>query len=1311
MNTKKQKVMAFVLSFVLACSSFLEFVVPVQAAQSGFATGAAITSDTALEYCWNDSTVTLSVVALTGTEVEWSITKADGSEAEGITLEEISDTDAANGVSKNVAVNIGATASGSYIVTATASEDQPRKCTLNVVDTMTEIVGAVETDFNNQFTSTNFTVKTVVDKRYADALVWSSSDEKVTVEPLNDKSDGATYPGSIIKYAKVTMASEKPEGGQVVVTAATNGKTKERPIVVKKAATGVKDVKVTACDNGEDIKVKTHMDDDTIYVDMDETIVLSGIVEGTLIEYDEDSSSYVADDNVILSCTENDSNFSGSLTSLTKISDTSYSFEYSITGIKATEGKYRATVLTQSGQASKSYNLMVLAPVSQIGICREENYSIFEKNLQKYDVLENEDNTKYLVSKTQMAKADDLDGNTTSFAKGTTMTEGFSLDLAAVFRGKFDKNKQYICATTDTIEWASADKNIVEVGSDGKLTAIRSGSTTISCYAKETPTSSRKELCATYDVTVEAFKPATKITITKGTGTTTEVVSKDAILTNQANVENKYNVILQTETGEESNDECTWESSDEKVFTVDANGYVTPVASGTATLTARTINSGISANVEITVLAAAETLSIATNLSGAAVEGHTYKFVAKANDGADESEELTWTSADDKVVFLDPNDASKTEYSEFVGRACLVLVKATSGTAKITVKGKYLSSAIATRSFTCAEAVEAETVSIYQGESDVSAKTISVTKGNNLVLTAQLLGKDKIPSNDDYEWSIVGDDDGAIVKAKSDLYNTSTLTLEPQTKGTVNVQLRDLQTNRLTTVTINVLVPATELSLKETNEKLTLALGDSYSLQPTVVPVDTSDVVKYESSNPEIVSVNENGKLTALAYSEEIVTITASINDTLTATVKVNVAIPIEDIEVKDDLGHVLTDNSNITMMNKDDLVISLQCGDATEVITWNTNSETVASLQPSEDTYSCVIHANKAGYAIVTATSSVTGTTMNFRITVVTSATDINNTIVRIKDSAECSYNGTEIKPEVTVEYSGLQLIQDVDYTLSYEDNVNAGNGKIVITGIGDFSGTKKQNFTIKRRDFSNVTASTVASVAYTGTFVKPTVNVTDLGKKLVEGTDYTVSYMNNSAVGTATILIYGTGANYSGSKMITFKITTLNISKVKVAKIANQKYTGKAITPWLTITNGTTSLSENRDYTVKWSSNKKPGKAKAVITGKGNYTGSKTVYFYIAPATPQLRSVNSTAAKSMKIKWKKDTKATGYEIYYATTSNFAKKGRKTVAISKNKTTSKTVKKLKSNKTYYVKIRSYKKVGSKKIYSDWSNVMNVQVK
>ena len=77
----------------------------------------------------------------------------------------------------------------------------------------------------------------------------------------------------------------------------------------------------------------------------------------------------------------------------------------------------------------------------------------------------------------------------------------------------------------------------------------------------------------------------------------------------------------------------------------------------------------------------------------------------------------------------------------------------------------------------------------------------------------------------------------------------------------------------------------------------------------------------------------------------------------------------------------------------------------------------------------------------------------------------------------------------------------------------------------------------------------------------------------------------------------------------------------------------------------------------------------------------------------------------------WKKQTEeTTGYQIQYSTNKNFTS-GNKTVNITKNKTTSKSISKLKAKKKYYVRIRTYKKVNGKKIYSSWSNSKSVKTK
>ncbi|MGN1420474.1 MAG: fibronectin type III domain-containing protein [Eubacterium sp.] len=113
--------------------------------------------------------------------------------------------------------------------------------------------------------------------------------------------------------------------------------------------------------------------------------------------------------------------------------------------------------------------------------------------------------------------------------------------------------------------------------------------------------------------------------------------------------------------------------------------------------------------------------------------------------------------------------------------------------------------------------------------------------------------------------------------------------------------------------------------------------------------------------------------------------------------------------------------------------------------------------------------------------------------------------------------------------------------------------------------------------------------------------------------------------------------------------------------------------------------------------------------ITFKGNYSGTKTLYFTIKPKSTSISSL-SAGSKKFTVKWKKQsTQTTGYQVQYSTSSKF--KRAKTVTVSKNSTTSETISKLKSKKKYYVRVRTYKVVNGTKYYSSWSKVKSVKTK
>ena len=91
---------------------------------------------------------------------------------------------------------------------------------------------------------------------------------------------------------------------------------------------------------------------------------------------------------------------------------------------------------------------------------------------------------------------------------------------------------------------------------------------------------------------------------------------------------------------------------------------------------------------------------------------------------------------------------------------------------------------------------------------------------------------------------------------------------------------------------------------------------------------------------------------------------------------------------------------------------------------------------------------------------------------------------------------------------------------------------------------------------------------------------------------------------------------------------------------------------------------------------------------------------------------SISSIKVKNeaITVKWKKKSGITGYQIQYSSDKKL-KKNNKSVTVTKQKTTKATVKKLKSKKKYYVRVRTYKTVNGKKIYSSWSKVKSVKTK
>lgn len=244
---------------------------------------------------------------------------------------------------------------------------------------------------------------------------------------------------------------------------------------------------------------------------------------------------------------------------------------------------------------------------------------------------------------------------------------------------------------------------------------------------------------------------------------------------------------------------------------------------------------------------------------------------------------------------------------------------------------------------------------------------------------------------------------------------------------------------------------------------------------------------------------------------------------------------------------------------------------------------------------------------------------------------------------------------------------------------------------------------------DLSKGSTVTVPSMTYTGKALKPG-PVVKVGSALLQrGTDYTVSYKNNTAVGTGKVIITGAGC-YEGTITKSFKVKSLgSIDKASVSGIVKKVYSGKAQTQNPVVKVNGKTLKSNTDYKLSYKTNINAGRAALIITGKGGYTGSQIQYFAILPQTSQITALKA-GSKQFKVVWQKKTVQTsGYQLQYSTDKKF-QSGSKVLTFYNTGKTSETVKNLKKNKTYYVRLRTFKKANGKTYLSKWSTVKTVKI-
>ena len=796
---------------------------------------------------------------------------------------------------------------------------------------------------------------------------------------------------------------------------------------------------------------------------------------------------------------------------------------------------------------------------------------------------------------------------------------------------------------------------------------------------------------------------------------------------------------LETNPAQNYTDNVYYESSDTSIAVVDKDkGTVTAKNAGTVTITAHasrgnTVDKTASCNV--TVKQAVKSISI--NIDGfdskitpTLTVGHKFKISATKNPSNAEEDIKIYTNDTDYLKIENGIIEAIKDCSDNV------YIKAVSSiTAKeMTIPVKIVP-AIRTSALTIEPTAVGNTTLL---KSETQENTYSIYSGEtiNIEYTALSISGEK--ANDVIEWRIVANNSAlmTIEEAKKAGYITSTskfdnniLTVQTNSKNndilkfTAYALMAGMSIDDADVVKSSIVI---NNNTKTTNIKTTTgtsklqpcgtSFSDTIQLEPYVST--NNDHIYIESTNKNVATVsfvpgadNRNASFTVntisngVAFKDDISTAVKTKTINLTVTNNIENA----NVQVKDVVYNGKAQSPTISVYFDD---IELRKDDYSVKYTNNTN-------------------VGKATVTITGKNNYYQGTkTVYFNIL----PKNIENAGITV---ANVTYNANEQKPNVTVKDKdrNVNLAKNKDYTVTYQNNVNAGTASVIVTGINNYTGTAMQSFTISTLDITKAKINAIPKQSYVGASVTPMPTITYANRQLTNGVDFTVTYSNNNFPGTGKATITGIG-NFKGSKELTFKIVG-DISKATVTGLSPITQTGKAITvanfPAFRVSLGK-DLVANSDYTLAYANNTLPGIATITITGKGSYTGKLTVNFTInkkssAPSgatkvsgdyvnkkykKANIRSLKK-GKKSITVKWKKVKSIKGYQIEYSTSKKFTKKTSKKVLVSKQKKTSTAIKNLKAKKKYYVRIRTYKNVKfngkTVKVYSKWSKSKSVKTK
>ena len=216
--------------------------------------------------------------------------------------------------------------------------------------------------------------------------------------------------------------------------------------------------------------------------------------------------------------------------------------------------------------------------------------------------------------------------------------------------------------------------------------------------------------------------------------------------------------------------------------------------------------------------------------------------------------------------------------------------------------------------------------------------------------------------------------------------------------------------------------------------------------------------------------------------------------------------------------------------------------------------------------------------------------------------------------------HTGSSVEPDASVELGRMTLVVGRDYTLSYENNVDAGRASVTVTAVedGNFHGSVTVGFDIGRAHLDLVDVAEPEDAVYHGSAHTPEISAEYNELKLTEGTHYTVEYHDNIEAGTATVVLMAVdGSNFTGYRHLTFNISPASVDGFGIDDIDDRVYTGSPIEPGISAVFNGVPLTEWEDYVLRYVDNTDAGTAIVIIEGRGNFSGVREICFMIVPAS----------------------------------------------------------------------------------------------